>query len=114
MTWTRDDCPGHGGALIGLVAIASGDPRSRFGDRFRELTELDAGPCYPDAVQVGCSCGWRSARLGREAPIDCCWWPARTLETSEWFAALGRAIWDSHAEGPGFADQAARFLRAGG
>jgi hypothetical protein len=103
MSWTRDDCPGHDGELIGLVAEDPGDGGRR--DGFRELhPDTDAAPDFLRWVAVACSCGWRSPRM--EAPIDASWRDGQ-VDTSEWFEARCRQIWRAHAIATVFADREA-------
>lgn len=103
MGWQDDNQPGHEGYLVGLVRAEgplATDWCSVEGVGLRRLASRADDQDRADiaAVQVGCDCGWRSARL--VPPLGTSWAPftvqlprdahGRAFETA------ARAAWRRH------------------
>ncbi|MBE7524684.1 MAG: hypothetical protein HS109_20275 [Burkholderiales bacterium] len=92
--------PGHEGYLIGLV---KDDERglAAEGHMRRLAYPHDDGDRRVEVLQVGCDCGWRSARFS--APTGTTWSPF-TVHVPDYYAdavdALKREMWERHLGDP--------------
>jgi hypothetical protein len=95
MGWTLDEAPGCEGYLVGLVHEV---PRGQSSPRWRELCYLDDqfSLVQPDAVQVGCDCGWGSERLA--VPLGAAWRPFMVVLADQRSDEMARLIWRAHIE----------------
>lgn len=88
MGWFHPDRPGHEGFLVALVPDGSGGHRElgyRSSDEERRPVDL---------VQVGCECGWRSARM--QAP-DGTEYAPYIVHAPEAFEEACKKLWTHHA-----------------
>ena len=91
--WSNELTPGHTGYLVGLVPRSHLTP-SLTEDHWHALTLGDDAGVTLRALQVGCSCGWRSSRI--DAPIGTWWWQG-AVQVTEYHEAEYRTIWRAHA-----------------
>lgn len=90
MGWCSDT-PEHEGYIVGVI-------EERYGG-FRELRSPDhreLGVISLRAVQVGCDCGWRSARLA--CPFGTTWAPFTVLVRDPAFDERCRRLWLAHVQ----------------
>jgi hypothetical protein len=100
MGWFDSDHAGHEGYLIGLVEDrAHGLAAEAF---MRRLAyPHDDGTRAVEMLQVGCDCGWRSARF--RAPLETAWHPfAVALPAARAAAveAVAVELWRRHLADP--------------